>query len=38
MGEVDSKVEKIIHRIEEDTGAKAKAIIMEAEGDEGARR
>ena len=32
MGEVDSKVEKIIHRIEEDTEAKAKALTKEAEG------
>lgn len=32
MGEVDSKVEKIIHRIEEDTEAKAKALTREAEG------
>lgn len=32
MGEVDSKVEKIIHRIEEDTEAKARALTKEAEG------
>lgn len=32
MGEVDSKTEKIIHKIGEDTEAKAKAIINEAEG------